>query len=256
MAIYNIEEKGQALIVGDQTGIGKGRVAAFVIRYACKIGLKPIFITEKANLFSDMYRDLKAIGSAHLRSFIVNSNESKSKVKDEDGNIVYEPLKRSAQEHYFNAQRIGNEFDCVMMNYSQIASEKPTLKQSFLNAIVRNNVLILDESHNAGGDLSTSATARFFYNVVKDSKGIVFLSATFAKHPDNMPLYASKTCISYASLSNEGLVDAINNGGVAIQEVLAANLVAEGQMIRRERSFEGVKVNYTPLTKQGQPIMA
>lgn len=76
MAIYNIEEKGQALIVGDQTGIGKGRVAAFVIRYACKIGLKPIFITEKANLFSDMYRDLKVIGSAHLRSFIVNSNES------------------------------------------------------------------------------------------------------------------------------------------------------------------------------------
>lgn len=97
MAIYNIEEKGQGMVIGDQTGIGKGRVAAAVIRYACQKGMKPILITEKANLFSDMYRDLKAIGSADLRPFIVNANESKTKVKDEDGNVIYEPLERSAQ---------------------------------------------------------------------------------------------------------------------------------------------------------------
>ena len=251
MAIYNIEEKGQGMIIGDQTGIGKGRVAAAVIRYACKAGLKPIFITEKANLFSDMYRDLKAIGSADLHPFIVNANDAKAKVKDEEGNVVYEPLERSAQDYIFERKVLGSEFDYVMMTYSQIASEKPTLKQGFVSSIAADNVLILDESHNAGGNLSTSATARFFYNVVKTAKGCIFLSATFAKRPDNMPVYASKTCMSDASLSNEGLVDAISNGGVALQEVLAANLVAEGQMMRRERSFEGIEVNYITLDRTG-----
>ncbi len=251
MAIYNIEEKNQGMVIGDQTGIGKGRVAAAVIRYACNKGLKPIFITEKANLFSDMYRDLKAIGSAGLRPFIVNANESKSKIKDEDGEIVYEPLEHSAQENIFEKQYLGKEFDYVMLTYSQIASEKPTVKQAFINAIAENNVLILDESHNAGGNLESSATARFFYNVVKQAKGVVFLSATFAKRPDNMPLYAAKTCISDASLSNESLVEAIVKGGVALQEIISANLVAEGQMIRRERSFEGIEVNYISLDKEG-----
>src|SRR5258708_32232616 len=50
MAIYNIEARGQGMIIGDQTGIGKGRVAAAMIRYGVMQGLKPVFLTEKANL--------------------------------------------------------------------------------------------------------------------------------------------------------------------------------------------------------------
>ena len=70
MAIYNIEARGQGMIIGDQTGIGKGRVAAAIIRYAVHYQkVQPVFITEKANLFSDIYRDLLAIGSSHLVPF-------------------------------------------------------------------------------------------------------------------------------------------------------------------------------------------
>ncbi|RYZ30068.1 MAG: hypothetical protein EOO10_04190, partial [Chitinophagaceae bacterium] len=86
MAIYNIEARGQGMIIGDQTGIGKGRVAAAMIRYAVVQGHKPVFLTEKANLFSDIYRDLSAIGSAHFKPLIINSKESKTDIKDEDGN--------------------------------------------------------------------------------------------------------------------------------------------------------------------------
>ena len=49
---------------------GKGRVAAAMIRYAVNQGVKPVFLTEKANLFSDIYRDLSAIGSGHLKPFM------------------------------------------------------------------------------------------------------------------------------------------------------------------------------------------
>lgn len=33
LAIYNIKARGQSVIIGDQTGIGKGRQAAATIRY-------------------------------------------------------------------------------------------------------------------------------------------------------------------------------------------------------------------------------
>jgi len=72
-------------------------------------------------------------------------------------------------------------------------------------------------------------------SVLRVTKGVVFLSATFAKRPDNMPIYAQKTSMSDANMSKEDLVEAITNGGVALQEILASQLVAEGQMIRRER---------------------
>ena len=83
--------------------------------------------------------------------------------------------------------------------------------------------------------------------VLARTSGAVFLSATFAKRPDNMPIYAMKTAISEANMSKEELVDAISKGGVALQEVLASQLVAEGQMIRRERTYEGIEVNYITL---------
>ncbi|MBL4862992.1 MAG: strawberry notch C-terminal domain-containing protein [Crocinitomicaceae bacterium] len=85
-------------------------------------------------------------------------------------------------------------------------------------------------------------------SVLAKTSGAVFLSATFAKRPDNMPIYAMKTAISEANMSKEELVDAITKGGVALQEVLASQLVAEGQMIRRERTYEGIEVNYITLT--------
>jgi len=66
MAIYNIEARNQGMIIGDQTGIGKGRIAAAMIRYSVYARFKPVFITEKPNLFSDIFRDLMAIGSGHL----------------------------------------------------------------------------------------------------------------------------------------------------------------------------------------------
>lgn len=250
MAVYNIEERGQGMIIGDQTGIGKGRVAASMIRYGVESGVKPIFITEKANLFSDIYRDLVAIGSGSLKPFIVNSRESKTDIKDEDGEIVYQALPQEDQNRIFKEQRIPRNFDFVVATYSQFNSpEKKPEKPAFLNAIAEGTVVIMDEAHNSSG---SSNTGNFMQSVISRTRGVVFLSATFAKRPDNMPIYAMKTSISEASMTREELVDAIIKGGVALQEILASQLVAEGQMIRRERSFEGVEVNYITLDNKEQ----
>lgn len=245
MAIYNIEARNQGMIIGDQTGIGKGRVAASIIRYGTQQGLSPIFLTEKANLFSDIYRDLAAIGSGHLRPFIVNARESKTDIKDEDGNVVYQALPTNEQQAVFENRQLPAGYNFVVATYSQFNSpDKKPGKPAFLNQIAQDNIMILDEAHNSSG---SSNTGSFLQGVVAMTRGVTFLSATFAKRPDNMPIYAMKTAISDCTLSRDELVESITRGGVALQEVLSAQLVAEGQMLRRERSFEGVEVNYISL---------
>lgn len=245
MAIYNIEARSQGMIIGDQTGIGKGRTAAALIRYAHIQGKIPIFLTEKPNLFSDIYRDLQAIGSGHLKPFIINTQDSKTDIKDEQGKLLYHAPSLKEQQEAFSSNRVPEGYDCVLATYSQFNSpDKKPGKPNFLAAIAENNILILDEAHNASG---ASNTGSFLQRVVQRSQGVLFLSATFAKRPDNMPLYALKTAMSECNMSHESLIEAIANGGVALQEVIASQLVAEGQMIRRERSNKGIEVNYITL---------
>ncbi len=76
LAIYNIEARGQSVIIGDQTGIGKGRQAAALIRYGMLAGYLPIFLTDRYTLFSDMYRDCKALGIKYARPLILNRKAS------------------------------------------------------------------------------------------------------------------------------------------------------------------------------------
>lgn len=265
LAIYNIEAREQGFIIGDQTGVGKGRIAAAMIRYAIVRGLTPIFITEKPNLFSDFYRDLSDIGCSNYRPFIVNAKESKSIIKDQTGKTLYEPDEPKKQIDIINKTiqtgKIPDEYDFVIATYTQFSDKDITPKKQFLIRMANDNICIFDESHNAGGSLGKivngrqiggSNTATFFLDVIKRVRGVVFLSATFAKRPDNMPLYCVKTCIGETSLPLNKLVEAITKGGVALQEVLSSNVVKEGQMVRREKSKDHITVNYITLDKEGK----
>ena len=250
MAIYNIEYKKQGVIIGDQTGIGKGRIAASMIRYGCKQGLQPVFLSEKPNLFSDIYRDLSAIGSENLVPFIVNTKESKTDIKDENGNIIFQAPSVTEQNRIFLEKNVPKKYDFICATYSQFNSiERKPVKPDFLLSIADDNILVMDEAHNASG---TSNTGEFLQQVIKNTRGVTFLSATFSKRPDNMPVYAMKTCMSEANMTTDEMVEAIKSGGVALQEILSSQLVAEGQMIRREYSFEGVEVNYIHLDEKEQ----
>ena len=270
LSIYNIEVRNQGFIIGDQTGVGKGRIAAAMIRYGIVQGYKPIFITEKPNLFTDFYRDLNDIGCAHYKPFIVNSNESKTKIKDMQGNVIFEPDDPKTQSEIVNKAletgKIPAGYDFIIATYSQFSDKELTPKKQFLVRMAAGNVCVLDEAHNAGGSVGKqsknaageisvkggSNTAQFFLDVVNRVKGVVFLSATFAKRPDNMPIYCIKTCIGEASLPLDKMVEAITKGGVALQEVLSSNVVKEGQMVRREKSKDQITVNYITLDKDGK----
>lgn len=237
--------KGDGIIIGDMTGIGKGRIAAGMVRYAVKKGFKPIFITERPNLFSDLYRDLVDIGSSELVPFIINdkSSENDPTITDKDGFVIHKPLTSALKKSTFESGSVPAKYDFVMATYSQFRSsiEKPSLKKQYLANIGAGNIMIMDESHNVSGDSNSGA---YFRELLKTTQAVQYLSATFAKRPDNMPVYAEKTAMREANMTSDELVEAISKGGVALQEVVASQLVESGQMIRRERSFEGVEIAY------------
>ncbi len=86
-AIYQLK-RGKGTIIADQTGIGKGRQAAAIIRWAIKNDRIPVFVTVKPSLFTDMYGDLQDIGSRNVKPFIVNLDSS-IKGKDDDEKLFH-----------------------------------------------------------------------------------------------------------------------------------------------------------------------
>lgn len=265
MAIYQMK-KGQALIIGDQTGVGKGRQMAALIRWAVKRGEKPIFITQKADLFSDIYRDLVDVGSGDLVPFIFNSDGA---MVDSNGNVVHKPLSASAMSKVFASGELPDSYDFAVLTYTQVdtgdaiskkeaeeaakksgtrakkskASKegKPTPKATFLRAIAKDNYLFLDESHTAAGSGNTGA---YLQSILKSAKAATFASATFAKRPDTMPLYAIRTAMSQAKIEPEKLISIIEKGGVTLQEIMSRELTNAGQMVRRERDMSDVKTDW------------
>ncbi|MDO4462701.1 MAG: strawberry notch C-terminal domain-containing protein [Bacteroidia bacterium] len=259
LAIYNIESRNEAIIVGDQTGVGKGRQAAGIVRYAHSVGRLPIFFTEKKNLFSDFYRDAKDTGIAHLKPFIINADGF---VYDYDKCVdstpgaevyetVYEPLPSSMLTRIFKSGKLPEGYDYILCTYSQLSDNKD--KETFLRSVAERGkaIFILDEAHNAAGQSSRGDVVKELINT--DGCDVVFLSATFAKYPKNLLLYISRTklrdCTTPLTLSL-----AISRGGIPLQELISSLLVESGQMVRRQRDNSKIEVNYNTTDESDRQI--
>lgn len=251
LALDNIA-RGEGFILGDQTGIGKGRVVAGLLRYAIRRGLAPVFVTEKPNLYADMYRDLVDIGvdlgGKEPRILMTNANQRVP--LDDAGEIVLKS--KTGKEHDALLEKVGREgarasgYDVIFTTYSQMQTVggRETPRQRFLRAATAGSLIALDEAHNAGGDGATPADgtlprSQFARQLIEAASAAVYSSATYAKRPDSMSLYF-KTGMRYAVDNMDGLAPAIARGGVPMQQIVAGMLARGGQYIRRERSFDGV----------------
>lgn len=248
-------EKGNAFILGDSAGIGKGRQAAAILRYAYQRKAIPVFITHKPYLFSDIYRDIKNIGGfadgkdgkmVEPMPFILNTgNKDESTIKDFDGRIIAAPLSNALTLKVCEGlelpkkgnRQFGFYYNCVFMTYSQLSNVRSDTKQRFLEAIAPDCIFVFDESHNAASTKSTAKVLVRSIPLIEKSKGVMFSSATYAKNPHVFPLYVVKTSLRTAVPSLENIADALKVGGENVAEYIASGLVKEGQMIRRERSF-------------------
>lgn len=263
-------KKGNAFIIGDMTGIGKGRQAASLIRYAKKQGQVPVYFTKTAGLLSDVYRDLVDIGSPDLRPFVFGSAKEAA-ITDSEGNVVFAlPSKSEVKrvlDYIEKNGKLPDEYDYVLTTYSQVSNgvyefdedgnrkERKLAKgKSFgaaalsgqkrrdaIEKLMGNAYLILDESHTAGGN---SGQGNYFQHIIQKAKNVTFFSATFAKRPDNMPIYALRTAMNEGGMKSSDLIDAVKRGGATLQEIMSQTLTQCGQMIRRERDMTGVTIDW------------
>ena len=273
LAIRNIE-RGSALINSDQTGVGKGRTVAAVLRYARLNGLTPVFITAKPTLYSDMAgRDLPAIGETGIRPYVTNSNvdylastgetvkvrRTAAKAREELAKIndtaelpagsnafftTYDQLKADVpqgfkevakQRRQRQSKRIAKPFGPIWQALSRIAP---------------NAIFVLDEAHLAAG--ANSDTNIRFDQVLPKSKGAYFASATFAKRPDNLGLYALKTLMQRAGLRPTEMTELLDSGGLALQQALTSMLAESGEFVRREQNWGGVPFDFVTSTDNAE----
>ena len=263
-------KKGNAFIIGDMTGIGKGRQAASLIRYAKKQGQVPVYFTKTAGLLSDVYRDLVDIGSPDLRPFVFGSAKEAA-ITDSEGNVVFAlPSKSEVKrvlDYIEKNGKLPDEYDYVLTTYSQVSNgvyefdedgnrkERKLAKgkkfgaaalsgqkrRDAIEKLMDNAYLILDESHTAGGN---SGQGNYFQHIIQKAKNVTFFSATFAKRPDNMPIYALRTAMNEGGMKSSDLIDAVKRGGATLQEIMSQTLTQCGQMIRRERDMTGVTIDW------------
>lgn len=241
-----------AFVLGDQGGVGKGRVAAGMIAYAKNQGKVPIFITKDEKLYAAMIEDLHDIGRDDVVPVFTNNGiafEDYSGTKWNQGSMtqVMKEVARTGQ--------LPKHADVLFTTYSQIQTDVPSgwkaskmerasLKSSHkpppdgvrmeaLKKLAPGSVIIADESHLAAGD---SIRAWRLAPLLAQAHGVYYSSATFAKRPDSMGIY-SRTSLSHATTSMDDLVNAMKQGGVPLQQVVSATLAADGLYLRRERDF-------------------
>jgi hypothetical protein len=248
LAISNIE-RGKGFIVGDQTGVGKGRICASILRYAQQQGKAAVFVTQNKALYADMMRDVADISMYTFQPFITDTKAIIPLSSGQELRTGNTAQQEQLMREMMLTRRLGMSYNAVFTTYSQLQTigQKEPLRREFLRAIAPNAILILDEAHEAGGSQSGWRTggapdrAEFVRELVDLSAGVFYSSATYAKRPDVMDLYACRTDLQFAVSSMVTLQNILNKGGVPLQQIVASKFVASGQMLRRERSYEGIR---------------
>lgn len=224
-------------ICADQTGLGKGRVGAALARWAAIEDRKFIFLTEKANLFTDFIRDIVDINSLDVigTPFLLNAN---SKVLDQETNeVLFRAPKDKYLKQYVETCTLPENTSLVMATYSQF-NRPNSPKTAFLEAIAYGAHIHADESHNAAGEASNTNVA--VDAAMSRAESFSYSSATHAKTAANMSLYKPLLPPSITALDN--MTDVLDAGGAPLLEALSRMLAETGRLVRREHDLSDMEI--------------
>lgn len=226
-------KSGRGAILADETGIGKGRTLASLATWANKQGRSVVFVTDRANLFSDLARDLRDIGEwGRFRPFITNAD---GVIVDSvgDGSVLVEGVPTATMREVLDGNKGLESMGCNILftTYSQISGEDSE-KAIWVKNQLAGSLLIVDEAHLAAG--SDSNVARQVSEMTQMAGDVIFSSATWAKTPKNLHVFARALpeTINVAALS-----ETMRRGGESVAEIFSGMLVRDGALIRREHDL-------------------
>jgi predicted RNA methylase len=226
----------RGFMIGDGTGVGKGREAAGIILDNWLRGRrKAVWISKSDKLIEDAQRDWSALGMERL---------------------LITPLSRFPQ-----GKPIRLPEGILFLTYATLRSDDRGERLSRVKQIVEwlgsdfDGVIIFDEAHamqNAvgarsdRGDQEPSQQGRAglrLQHALPDAR-VVYVSATGATTVHNLA-YAQRLGLwgsdDFPFATRAEFVEAIEAGGVAAMEVLARDLRALGLYTSRSLSFDGVE---------------
>ncbi|MDI5833328.1 helicase C-terminal domain-containing protein (plasmid) [Shewanella xiamenensis] len=236
-------ESNLAFLNGDDTGEGKGRVQAAMMRYHALNGRKTIFFSSTPATFTDLWRDIVAIKSEGLFTpLIVNDN---AKILDKSGNVIKEADPKTVSK-YIENNTIPDE-NLIISTYSQVsrAVEYRALPNSFtkmavpdkgswLSNLAVGNFVTLDESHLAAGQSNINHRIE---TLLSRAAYTLYSSATWSKTEKNFSVYYKLL----RGIEPTTITTAIEKGGDTLLEIFAASLAADGGFIRREKDISNLQ---------------
>src|SRR5579884_255563 len=226
----------RGFMIGDGTGVGKGREAAGIILDNWLRGRrKAVWISKSDKLIEDARRDWSALGMERL---------------------LITPLSRFPQ-----GKPITLREGILFLTYATLRSDDRGERLSRVKQIVEwlgsdfDGVIIFDEAHamqnavgarSERGDREPSQQGRAglrLQHALPDAR-VVYVSATGATTVHNLA-YAQRLGLwgsdDFPFSTRPEFVEAIEAGGVAAMEVLARDLRALGLYTSRSLSFDGVE---------------
>ena len=227
LALWNFKQK-KSFIIADETGIGKGRILSGICRWAFLNNKKVLFFTEREHLFSDFWRDLTDTETISLlkNPIVFHGN---TKVYNSDGDAVLKgniKAVKAIEENGFSS-----DTNLVMTNYSQVSlKQHKKNKKNILEEYATDNIIILDESHNATGD---SNTKKFLLNLLDKTPYAIYSSATFIKDESQLDIY-QKT-INFDAPTLELFKKLLKNDkDLVLRKIFTYELTRKLQFWRRE----------------------
>ena len=243
----NGERRGY--LIGDGTGVGKGRQIAGVIMDNMRQGrTKAVWISEKEGLMDDAKRDAEDIGLDPASITFLGKTKKGAKIDKADG-IIFSTYSTLKGGHEGILGPIKDWWAKIRgKNESRIGQLVNWLGKDF------DGVIAFDEAHNAGNAIamqgkrgikrpSATGIAVVDLQAALPKARILYVSATAATEVENLS-YADRLGIWGMGTPFPNKLDFFNKiraGGISAMEIVARDLKAQGLYLARSISYKGVE---------------
>lgn len=252
-SIASLEDGGE-FILGDVTGFGKGRTLAILAVIAIQQGKKVVFVTDKPNLFSDWWRDIKDIHAEELvgEPIILNNGpngkivDMTTSTKNGRAKVLFkhdqalmadltEQIKYDENGEYTALPSWPEDRNVMMVSYSQFRSMDKKKLGVFVG-LARNAAQLYDESQNA---VRTSNISYAVKMTRKQAAAIVSSSATPGRTINEMMLYKKVMpwLPTLQEFSGHDLTTLNLANRTALAEASAVRAAKEGKYIARQHDM-------------------
>ena len=249
LAVSSIQQKA-AFLLGDQTGLGKGRVLASLAIWAQSQGLVPVFFTERPGLFHDFWRDMEDVTKASdpfSQAFILHQTP---KLTWPNGDSWKNGIGAKQKTDILKSGKFPENVNLVLTTYSQF-NRKDETKINLLKSLGSKALYLFDEAHNATGQSNVRDAVRALRS---SARGCVYASATFGKDADHVSFYTEllgKTPYLHDWAFWLGRPDA-----EPLRVAVSRRLVRAGRMVRREQDLSGLVYTPRAVSQEESAILA